>query len=61
MTQETSTSVNTLTRLDNNEHHINQKLVLTRAYSFNSVLLAGKIAPVCGLLKEKYFLQISCS
>ena len=31
ITQETSTSVNTLNRLDNNEHRINQR----RSYRFN--------------------------
>ena len=49
--KETSTSVNHLKRLDNNEHRINQRIVLI-AVTVLIVLRAGKIALMLGLLKE---------
>ena len=52
--KETSTSVNHLKRLDNNEHRINQRIVLI-AVTVLIVLRVGKIALVRGFLKEKYF------
>ena len=55
MTQEPSTTVNTLFRLENNEHHINQRLVITRAYSFNC-LAGGKNSTRACFIKRKVFL-----